>query len=348
MPVIVLDLKSQPGRAQPLAEVAPSTAQIVDVVEPSGGAVARGTAELAARFAASIQQHVLAGDTFNDLAEKVEAIKTGLPSALEQDRLSESADEMSAVLASFQDRVRESSRETAESFRQILSLVNESVGCIQSGNEKSDARLKFFEEGLTQAARIDSLALLRRHLARMLDFVRQETKLDKTERDTTFRSITEQLRQAHAAGSRFRVQMPGRLEAIEHFKALLAAPKVQLGTQVTLFVVDSLKALRARHGDEVASTALEELGHKQIQPFAAEGKLFCWSGTSLALTWQHAFAATPASQVDPVPSLFEHRAFIGNRVATFRMNVRFQSTPLSAGLDEVVASLDRFSKEKVA
>lgn len=302
-------------------------------------------AELTTRILSSVQRHVLNGDAFNDLSERLSAVRARLGLLSDPSELARQAVEIDSALEIFQSRVKEANRETALDFKKLLNLVNESFSCMQSGSEKSDARLKYLEQSLGQAAKMDSIVSLRQHVSKVLDFVREESKRDLDEKGTRLKSITDQIRQAHEATSRFRVHMPGRAEALEYLKEVLASPDVKPETNVTLFAADSLKALRTRHGDEIASNILEELARKEVQPLAPEGKLFCWSGTSLLLSWRHIFGSTSPGLLNPVPSVFEHRAFVGTRVATFKIGVRSGSTRISGGLQDVISTLDRFSKE---
>ncbi len=304
--------------------------------------------ELTNRTFCAIQRHVLTGESFNDLADQVDEIKAGLQVVPGPPELVQIANEIGSVLASFEDRVRESSRETAVDFQKVLSLLSENFSCMQAGDDKAEQRLRYFERGLSEATKMDSLVSLRRHLSGMLEYARTQGRLDVAEKETRLRSVTEQLHHAQAASSRLRVQMPGRTEALGHIKALQDACTGKLEGNAGLFVVDSLTAVRGRHGEEIASNILEELGRKEIQPLEQDGKVFCWSHSSLVLISQPKTGIASAGLLHAVPSMFEHRAFIGTRVATFKVKIRSISTPLARGVDEVTATLDRFCREMAA
>jgi hypothetical protein len=345
--VVVLGLENNSRNSVGSGQTAPELvngAAEADAVSHDDSSDARNI-ELTQRLLSSVQRHVLAGDAFIDLSEKLTAMRAHLGVASDPYVQARQIAELDSVLELFQARVKESNRETALDFKKLLNLVNETFSCMQSGTEKSDARLKYLEQTLGQAAKMDSLASLRRHVSGVLDFVRQEGKRDLDEKGTQFKSVADQIRLVHEATSRFRVHMPGRAEALDHFKEVLADHGVGPETNVTLFAADSLKHLRTRHGDEIASNILEELARKEVQPLAPEGRLFCWSGTSLALTWRHIFGSTSAGLLNPAPSVFEHRAFVGTRVATFKIAIRSGSTPVAGGLEDVISTLDRFSKE---
>ena len=163
----------------------------------------------------AIERHVLAAESHADLVEKLERIKGQIRSDSPADTLLQQETEISSVLEVFEYRLRESQQEAAGDFQKILSLVNESFSCIQAGDEKSDERLKYFEQSLSQATKMDSLISVRRHLSGMLEFVREEGKLDRIEKDTKRHTMSEQLRHVQAVSSRLRTALPGRVEALD-------------------------------------------------------------------------------------------------------------------------------------
>ncbi len=313
--------------------------------------------ELIGQTLTAIQRCVLANDTFADLAEKVDQIKTALHGSFEAESLARCADEIRVVLETFQNRARESKEETAVDFKSILNLVNESVACIQESSSRSDERLKHLEESLKQAAKMESLVSVRRHLSEMLTFVRQESTQNLSHRDTSLKSITDQLRQANAKNSRLRLQIPGRLEALEYFKTAQATSEQATSNgsfgsktvpqiNVTLFAANSLPALRARHGNDIASNILEELGRKRIQPLAPDAKVFCWSNSALILLWQPDSPGLSPDLLRPAPFAYETRAFVGTRMATFKLEIRPLATSLIRGTENLITILDRFCKEQ--
>lgn len=342
--MVVLDLRTN-NRNTPFPKAAASQ------TNGSTGAAAGSTevwasagVELASQIVAAIQRHILTAETFSDLVEKLDAVKPRLQADASREELTVAGIDIGSVLEAFQHRVREANLETAVDFQKILSLVNESFTCIQAGDAKADERLKYFEKGLSEAAKMDSLASLRRHLSGMLEFTRQESRADLLEKDTKLKSMTEQMRQVQSVQARLRVSLPGRLEALEFLKGIIA--NGQPGGSVSLFAIDSLKALLARHGEAVATSILDELGRKQVQPLAPEGKLFCWSNSALALVAP--LHEDGGSTLGAVPGTFEHRAFTGTRMAVFKVNVRSISLTLPRSIEEITASLEAFLKENVS
>ena len=301
--------------------------------------------EMSTRVLSAIRRSVLVGEAFVDLSEEMEGLRKSLHVESDASMASQNAARIETLLETFQNRVRQANVERASDFKNVLDILNETFTHLHAGSEKSDTRLKQFETDLNRAAKIDDISTLRGHLSKMLEVVRQEGKRDLDETHATLETLGQQIRQVHTATSRFRIQMLGRLEAIEDLKWEVADTKNSADLYLALFASDSLRALRARHGDDIAANMLEELGRKQIQVLAPEGKVFCWSPTSLLLMWHHSDTATaPGELPNRVKSPFEYRAFVGTRVATFNVAIRSLVMQGSGTADEIVWALDRFWK----
>ena len=342
--MVVLDLKARSLNARPRKGDPLATRDEDQANQHPSSSFDSGQSDMIATLLTILQVKLFQGDSYKDLAAEAENVKARLKTASGNDISLRSSAEIETMLETYRARLQESNRQTAIDFKRILNLVNDSFGCILAGDEKSDERLKYLETNLRQATKMDSLVSLRRHLTGMLEFVRKESKLDLVEKESRL-GLSEEVRQAQLTSVRLHVQMPGRSDALNHMRDLVAASFEKADAQVTLFVVDTLKALRARHGEEIASSILEELGRKQIQPLAPEGKLFCWSASSLVLIARPRTAGNSAGLLCAVPSTFEHRAFTGTRLATFQVNVRSISKALSSRVEDVTTILDRFSKE---
>jgi hypothetical protein len=308
---------------------------------PSGA----GYLVLATRVISAIRRSVFVGETFSDLSAQLETIRKDLHVESEPTVLSENANLIEKSLEAFHSRTREENQGRANDFRNVLDILNETFSHLHSGSEKSGGRLKALEAGLSRAAKIDDLAALRTHMSQMLEFVRQEGKRDQLESEETLESLGQQIQQAHTAISRFRLQMPDRADAIAHLTSQLANVETSADLHVALFVIDSLRAIRIRHGEEIALHALEDLGRKKIPHLDPRGKVFCWSPTSILLVWRHADEKTaPGDLPARLQSPLEHRAFVGTRIATFTLAVRSVVMAAAGPVDEIVWALDRFWK----
>jgi hypothetical protein len=301
--------------------------------------------ELSNRLMSSVGRSIFMGEALADLCDELEGLRAGLAADLQEQKILGIADRVDNLLQIFQKRLRQADQERSAEFKNVLDILNEAFAHLNSGNEKSDARLKHLETSLNSAAKMNDLQSLKSHLSKTLEYVREEAKRDVSEAQGTIDLLSVQIRQAHKATSRFSVQLPGRAEAIADMTATLKDQEAAATLHLALFAADSVRALRVRHGDEVANNLLWDLARKGIQPLAADGKVFGWSPHELLLTWHHADTAEPARDIPArLKSPFEHRAFVGTRTATFNVILRSIVMPARGSVDELVWALDRFSK----
>lgn len=299
--------------------------------------------ELSSRLMAAICRSVLVGETFTDLSGKQEELRKNLNVAAEGEA-SGTARETEALLQTFQQRVRQTDEETAKEFKGVLDILNNAFAKLNARSEKSDERMKHLEAGLNRVTRADDLGSLRAQVGKMLEFVRQEVKFDQTDGKAEIDSLGNQIRQAQQATSRFRVHFATREEAIEELKSRLGKGG-DAGLHTALFVADSLRAVRVRHGDEIANNILQDLARKEIQSLVPSGAVFCWSPTSILLIWDHADAATAPSELSArVKAPIECKAFVGTRTALFNIALRSMVRAANGPVDEIVWALDRFQK----
>jgi hypothetical protein len=299
--------------------------------------------ELSNRLMAGVCRSVLVGEPFADLSAQLEELRKNLSVSAEREADARIAGETEALLQTFQDRVRETDEQTAKEFKGVLDVLNNAFMQISARSEKSDERMKSLESSLSRASRIDNLGTLKMFVGKMLEFVKQEGKSDQDGK-ADIENLGNQVRQAHQSSSRFRLQLGGREEAIKALTSQLAAPN-NANLHVALFVADSLRALRVRHGDEIAGTILQELARKEIQELAPDGNVFCWSGTSVLLLWRHDNAsAAPGDLPNRIKSPLEQRAFVGTRVAVFNIVLRSVVMAARGAAEEIVWALDRFSR----
>lgn len=303
--------------------------------------------ELANRQMAAICRSVFVGETFSDLAAKLEELRKNLSVAGEPDP-SKTAHKVEAILQNFQSRVRLNEQETAREFKGVLDILTNAFAQLSTRTEKSDERLKHLEAGLSRLSRTDDLGTLRSHVSRMLDFVRQESKADETSGRAELEVLSKDICKAHQFTSRYRLQIWNREQAIEDLKLRLAGDDRKT-LYVGVFVVDALRALRLRHGDEIAANILQDLAQKEIQPVVPAGTVSCWSPKSILLVWNHEnAAAAPSDLPSRLKAPFEHRAFVGTRTAVFTIVMRSMVRAAQGSVEEMVAAIDSFAKGGLA
>lgn len=280
-----------------------------------------------------------------DLLDEMDAIRKELHVENGPEAIGQCASRVEEVLLNYQNRSRQADQDRATEFKNVLGILNEVLSYLTTDNQKAEDRRKQLEVNLSMAARVDDMPTLRSHLSKILQAVRDERRQEKNSAQEVIESLGKQISQVHKAQSRFMAHLPGRASAIEYLKPMIDAVPRPVNLHIALFVADSLRLIRERHGEEVANSILQDLGLKQLEPSFPGGKVFCWSANALVLVWQHAEAGpSPGDILARWRLPHEQRAFVGTRVAVFNIALRSLVVEARSNFEDLLLTLDRFSR----
>jgi len=287
----------------------------------------------------------LVGEALSDIAAELKSLRDNLEPESHPETLKRSLQRFEELFAQFRDRLKAADQERADDFRKILVALNEAFGYLSAGAETSDGRLRKLESSLQQAAKMEDLGTLKTHLAQVLQSARRDAARERQQARTVLESLGTQIRHSQKTASFLEAGLGTREDAMAELTYVFQETGAKEPMQGSVFVVDALKRLVSLHSEEIADHLLAELARKEIQPTAPAGRLFRWSPTSVLLLWQgeqDGVESRDAASKSP-KSLFEYRAFLGSRIATFKVGIRSLSVPLRGPFDEVIAILDNFA-----
>ncbi len=301
--------------------------------------------QLAQDILGSIGRSVLSGEAFEDLALEVEGLRRALGGNAPRELLVEIAGRFEHLASSYRERLTRTDQERSEDFRKALTILNEALTHLAAGSERSEICFTKLEESLQTAVRVNDLRTLKLQLAEVLKFVRQQSEQESRQRQGALLDLTEQIREANDSASRFGASLPGRDQAIAALaESMRTGPGGDATLYAALFVADALGALRGRHGSQVSDGLLEDLSRKNILGILPDGKMFRWSANAVLAIWHSegelAWVSNHIANACKTP--FDHRAFVGTRVATFSIPVRSVTMIARGDLHEIVPDLDRF------
>jgi hypothetical protein len=288
---------------------------------------------LAQRLVRSVRSG-LKGEAVADLGSDLEALAAGLEPEQEAEKLNEAAQIFDRIWEDFRNRLKVADQERADDFRKVLASLKETFSVLSSGTQGADLRFQKLDESLQIATKVEDLSLLRVHLAQTLQFVRQEASRERRRNRGLLDVLSEHIRHSQENISRMSGTMASRDAAISSMTLALGS-KSEL--QVTIFVADILKRLTSVHGNGISDCLLDEFSRNTLQPIAGEGKVFRWSNTSVIML------GDKAKPADVPQSLFEYQAFLGDRVATFRVGLRSLALPLQGQVKDIAQRLDDFA-----
>jgi hypothetical protein len=301
--------------------------------------------DVASRALAAVRRSVLVGETFADLFEEMDSIRKDLHVENGPEAVSVCATRVEDLLVTYQNRLRTADQDRSADFKSVVDVLNEALNYLTEDNQKSQERREQLENNLTVAARLEDVSTLRSHLAKILLSVRDEGRRGRDKAQQVIDSLGQQIQQVHKAQSRFAPQLPGRNSAIEHLKPILGATPPPAGVRMAMFAADSVRVIRERHGDEVASSIVQDLGLKRLQPLFPESKVFRWAPNALLLVWRDTDPSkAPGDVLVGLKPSYEQRAFVGTRVAVFSITLRSLVIQTRGTMEELILTFDRFSR----
>jgi hypothetical protein len=303
--------------------------------------------DVASRALAAIRRSVLVGETFTDLFEEMDAIRKDLHVENGSEAVGVCATRVEDLLVTYQNRLRSADQDRAADFKSVVEVLNEALTYLTEHDQTSQERREQLENNLSVAARLDDISTLRSHLAKILLSVRDEGRRGRDKAQEVIASLGQQIQQVHKVQSRFAPQLPGRNSAVEHLKPILETTAV--GLRMAMFAADALRVIRERHGEEVATSIVQDLGLKRLQPLFQESKVFRWAPNALLLVWRDTDASkAPGDVLVGLKPSYEQRAFVGTRVAVFSITLRSLVIQTRGTMDELILTFDRFSRAGAA
>jgi hypothetical protein len=296
-------------------------------------------------FAAWLMESISSGfkgEMLADLGVELEALRESLNPAQEGEELKQAARIFQGLWAEFRSRIQKADQERADDFRTVLSDLKETFSLLSSGTQGTDMRFQRLDESLQVATRIDDMTMLRTHLTQTLQSVRQEVTRERRRHRGLLDVLSNQIRNSQDNISRMSGTMSSREAAITKLNVGLQDSNSDL--QTVIYVADILKRLAAVHGNGISDSLLDEFARQRLQPIALDGKIFRWSNNSVVLLCTSAKREEQRFRTTgPPQSLFEYQAFLGDRVAQFRVAMRSITLPLRGGLEELTRKLDDFA-----
>lgn len=306
---------------------------------------ALGYFDLSRKILTGVGSSFFIGEALADLSQELDTLRDGLQPDSGAETLASAAKRFSGLLHAFRERLRQADQERAEDFRKVLAILNEAFSNLNTGGDRSDVRLRKLESSLQDATRIDDLRSLKIHLFQTLQFVRKEAEKAREERREALQALGNQITEVHKSAARFRVGLAGRDEALTELASCLKQNESGTNLYVALFVADSLPALRARHGNEIADGLLDELARTEIQALAPEGKIFCWAPHAVLLVWRSKEDRDKVRKLgNQLKTPFQYGASVGTRVATFSIALRSLIMQAGEALEQITSHLDQFAQ----
>jgi hypothetical protein len=298
--------------------------------------------ELVLRITDGVDEHVLHGAAEVDLREGLKSIRAACQSAARAGDLIRAADEFSALVKSYRARVEQTARSQSQDLHRILTTLNEALLLLAAGSTRTVGRLKQLETSLERATNLNDMAALKSKLAEILTSIREEVRQERAESQLERGGIERQIKQIRRSAAWLRAELPGREEAA----AMIDRVSVESHPYcLVVFVLGRIREIIARYGETAANDLVAELAHRRISFPSGDTRAFRWSREAvvICLRWSDGPEMLSALLEPQVTAQFEHRLFLGARVAVLRVGLHWVVLPVSGPAAAIVEQIDRFA-----
>ncbi len=291
----------------------------------------------------SVKVSLMAGEEAAEARDNLTVLQDQLKT-MSDTSLSAIEAKFSEVTQSFGAEILRRQDQREHEFVQLFTILNESLLFANSNSEHSSTFTAKLESSLRAAIRTQNVQALRGHLSEMLALVQEEVKHQTKKSSDDLASINQQAHQAKKAFYGVSKVLGSREEAVAALDSTLLAPPKSGNWCSGIFVIERLRAIRARYGADVVSELTSELFRKRLQPIAQDVKGYLWTPESIILLFhQDKDRAEVREEVAArVAGPFEHRAQLGMRSASLSVELRWVIAPVEGILNDNIWAFDRF------
>jgi hypothetical protein len=301
---------------------------------------------LVLRMADSVEEYVLGAAADGDLREKLRSVRTILQSSEGEGATEQAADEFSVLVRSYRDRAAQTARAQSHDLYRILTTLNEALLLLAAGSTRTVGRLKQLETALERATSLNDMAALKSKLAGILTLVREEALQEHAESQRERSAIEQQIKQIRRGATWLRSDLPGRDEAIAAIGRLSQElpPPGEDQFFLVIFVLARLQEIVRRYGESAASDLVADLVHRRVNLPEGDRLAFRWSpeATVIAVRWGDGLEKLNELIEPQIETPFEHRLFLGSRLAVLRVGLNWVVLPVSRPAALLVEQIDRF------
>jgi hypothetical protein len=309
----------------------------------------RSWRDLLLRITNSAEQHVLGADTDADLRDNLKSVRTTFDSAPAEVDLKRAAEEFAAVLKNFRERADQTARAQSHDLYRILTTLNEALLLLAAGSTRTVSRLKQLEVSLERVTTLNDIAALRSGLTEILTLVREDARRERVDLQRDLTKIERQIKDVRSGPVWLRSELPGREEAISRMERLSESsdPAGPVPHAAAVFVLGRIREIVRRYGDSAADNLVAELLHRRIQFSEADPMAFRWSPEVLVICLRCPDGVDRLNAlIEPqIETPFEHRVFLGARVAVLRVGLHWVVLPVTRPATSLAEQIDRFAGE---
>ncbi len=299
---------------------------------------------------ATVVRHILAtiADTFptqeTQLRLSAERLRDSLNATIDPQT---SASLVQTITETF-DKAWESKRTLSEvlarnELLRILATLNEAMTMAMSGSDRAISRLEHVKENLDRTAKVKDLQAIRGEIHALTRMVEQEAEKEKAEKDRAVSELGPQYAVIRSVADQYATAVNSRPAALQDYEARAASGRRHF---CLILVLERMRLVTARYGPAIVEEIIEGLTRKRLRLIPEASEAYRWNDDTLIVFLERdADTAAVTKQVNSLAdTIYEHKAFLGNRVATLQVNLRWVVLPVRPDSAAFVTETDRFAQ----
>jgi hypothetical protein len=245
--------------------------------------VARGfcdaLAQLATALLSGLEEHVFSEphSAFEPFGVETHNLRERLEGDAGPDDIRAAATDALSLLKDFR-QVRDQVQQTeASEVQKMVAMLNETIGVLASGSERSLARLRQVENDLKNASALRDIVAMKARLNACMACVREERTKEQQETTRNIAEIERDVRRAQEGFTLARTGLSTRTEA----EKTVAEAVANADSAMAIIVLDLLPTIKARFNQIVAERFVSSFAQDLAERLPSPNRLFRWSDQSL-------------------------------------------------------------------
>jgi hypothetical protein len=246
------------------------------------------------------------------------------------------------------DKAWESERNLSDALarqelQRILATLNEAMTMAMSGSDRAISRLEHVKDNLDRAAKVKDFQAIRGEIHALTRMVEQEAEKEKAEKERAVTELGPQYAAIRSVADQYATAVNSRPAALQDFEARVASGQRHF---CLILVLERMRLVTARYGPAIVEEIIEGLTRKRLRLLPAASEAYRWNDDTLIVFLERDTdtAAVTKQVASLADTVYEHQAFLGNRVATLQVNLRWVVLPVRSDSAAFVTETDRFAQ----
>jgi len=244
-------------------------------------AFCRALAQLTTALLDGLDQQVFnePHSAFRPFAAETRKLRERVEGEALPDDISKTVDDAAALLKQFREVRDQVQRSEASEVQKMVAMLNETIGVLSSGSERSVTRLKQVENDLKHASALSDIVALKTRLNLCMACVREERAKEQQETGRRVSELGSGIRRVQEGFALARTGMATRTEA----EKSIAEALTNAESAMAVIVLDLIPTIKLRFNHITAERFVSAFAQDLSQLLPSPNRLFRWDDQSLVV-----------------------------------------------------------------